>query len=171
MKSFRDYNKQKEIIRDFVEYTSKELGLKEVPKVFFSDSKKEAFDNTSFGHYNPSENKIMVNTAGRHLADILRTLGHEMVHHKQNEDGRLHALAGETGSSFENEANSMAGILLRNFGRSNPTIYEDYENHYRFDWGTPEGTKYMMSLHPWNIISPTTAKEIIKNKIKNRNLK
>ncbi|NDB83894.1 MAG: hypothetical protein EB127_14400 [Alphaproteobacteria bacterium] len=154
MKSFKEYNKQKEIIKDFVEYTSKELGLKSPPKVDFSDSKEEALENRSFGYYHPGENRIMVNTAGRHLADILRTLGHEMVHHKQNEDGRLHAMAGETGSSFENEANAQAGVLLRNYGKTNPTIYEDYENPYRFDWGTPAGTNYMTKLTPGQPFKP-----------------
>ena len=27
-------------------------------------------------------------------------------------------------------------------------VNEDYENPYRFDWGTPEGTKYMQSMTP-----------------------
>ena len=27
-------------------------------------------------------------------------------------------------------------------------VNEDYENPYRFDWGTPEGTKYMQSMNP-----------------------
>lgn len=27
-------------------------------------------------------------------------------------------------------------------------VTEDYENPYRFDWGTPEGTKYMQSMTP-----------------------
>jgi len=32
---------------------------------------------------------------------------------------------------------------------------EDYENPYRFDWGTPEGTKYMMKMTPeFQIICP-----------------
>jgi hypothetical protein len=32
--------------------------------------------------------------------------------------------SGETGSDIENEANAMAGVLLRNFGKQNPIIYE-----------------------------------------------
>lgn len=156
MKKFSDFNKQKDIINDFVSFTSKELGLKEVPKVEFSDSKQEALNNRSFGYYHPGENRIMVNTGGRHIADVLRTLGHELVHHKQNEDGILHSKAGETGSTFENEANSVAGVLLRNYGRSNPKIYEDYENPYRFDWGTSSGTKYMTKLTPGQPFKPQT---------------
>jgi hypothetical protein len=58
------------------------------------------------------------------MADILRTLAHELVHRKQDEDGRLDITSGETGSEIENEANAQAGILLRNFGKTNKHIYE-----------------------------------------------
>jgi hypothetical protein len=60
----------------------------------------------------------------RNLADILRTLGHELVHHKQNLDGKINAQSGITGSDEENEANAKAGVLLRKFGKINDDIYE-----------------------------------------------
>jgi len=59
------------------------------------------------------------------MADILRTLAHELVHRKQEEDGRLTPTSGETGSPIEDEANAMAGVLLRNFGKINNGIYEN----------------------------------------------
>jgi hypothetical protein len=58
------------------------------------------------------------------MADILRTLAHELVHRKQEEDGRLDIKSGETGSPIEDEANATAGVLLRNFGKINNSIYE-----------------------------------------------
>ena len=58
------------------------------------------------------------------MADILRTLAHELVHRKQAEDGRLNITSGETGSDIENEANAQAGVLLRNFGKLNKQIYQ-----------------------------------------------
>ena len=78
----------------------------------------------SFLLYQPAD----LNVGGRHLADCLRTLAHELVHHKQDVDGRFDGveMAGETGSTFENEANSEAGIMLRNYGRANPCIYEEF---------------------------------------------
>jgi hypothetical protein len=114
-------------INQFKSYAAMELGLMDVPEVNVIDSKEEALNNTSFGGYMPSTKTINLNVAGRHVADVLRTLAHELVHHKQNEDGRLTVNAGETGSEFENEANSRAGILMRVYGRKNPAIYENYE--------------------------------------------
>ena len=58
------------------------------------------------------------------MADVLRTLAHELVHHKQNELGKLNNDSGKTGSDVENEANVKAGILMRDFGKEREEIYE-----------------------------------------------
>jgi hypothetical protein len=58
------------------------------------------------------------------MDDCLRSLGHEMVHHKQNEEGRITDDSGDTGSEIENEANSKAGIFLRDFGKKHNDIYD-----------------------------------------------
>ena len=166
MKSFKQVIKEKEVITNFVRYASQELNISSLPAIHLVDDIEEASHNTSFGSYSPSSKSIIVNTGGRHLADVLRTLGHELVHHAQNEQGVLHNESGQTGSEHENEANAKAGILLRNFGKANPLIYEDYENPYRWDWGTPEGTKYMLKMHPWTIIEPEVAKAITMKKSK-----
>jgi Zn-dependent peptidase ImmA (M78 family) len=56
------------------------------------------------------------------MADILRTLAHELVHHMQNLKGD--ELNGDDGSEIENEANAQAGVIMRKFGRENPEIFE-----------------------------------------------
>ena len=44
------------------------------------------------------------------------------------EDGRITLgnarMAGKDGSEIENEANSKAAVMMREFGRDNPTIFE-----------------------------------------------
>ena len=60
----------------------------------------------------------------RNLADVLRTLGHELVHEKQKIEGRLHVGAGDDGTEIENEANAEAAIIMRKFGKANPIIFE-----------------------------------------------
>jgi hypothetical protein len=72
----------------------------------------------------PQEEKIMVVVHNRNMADILRTVAHEMVHHMQNLDNRLNPKSGEDGSPEENEANALAGVMMRKFGRENEHIYE-----------------------------------------------
>jgi hypothetical protein len=52
-------------------------------------------------------------------------LAHELVHHKQNLEGRLKDAVkdGEDGSPIENEANAKAGEIVRRYGKLNPSIY------------------------------------------------
>ena len=57
------------------------------------------------------------------MPDILRTIAHELVHRKQDELGLLNSDSGKTGSKHENQANSIAGILLRTFGKNNPEVF------------------------------------------------
>jgi Zn-dependent peptidase ImmA (M78 family) len=72
----------------------------------------------------PQNKTIRVVGANRNLADILRTLAHELTHYKQLIENRIKPNSGKTGSTEENEANAMAGELLREFGRANPVIFE-----------------------------------------------
>lgn len=116
--------KQISVIREFVKYCFKRLKLSDLPQqLTLSYKESEAKSNRSLGYFDPEKNKLWVYVRGRLLADILRTLGHEFVHRKQEEQGRITVGSGETGSEIENEANAIAGVLLRDFGKHHPEIY------------------------------------------------
>lgn len=118
-------DKHTAIIKYFIKFAVKELGLKQLPsKIVLSYNTDEAKNQHSFGHFDPSNDKIWLYVKDRNTADFLRTLAHELVHRKQAEDGRLEPGDGETGSDIENEANAQAGVLLRKFGKDNEEIYE-----------------------------------------------
>lgn len=123
---FESQDNKNELIKKFITFASNKIGLtkKTLPKITISYDNAEAKKNKSFGGYMPYQETIRIVAANRNLADVLRTLGHELVHHKQKVDNRLKEDSGETGSDEENEANSMAGVLLREFGRANPIIFE-----------------------------------------------
>lgn len=106
----------------FVQFASDKLGLKSQPSMKLS---KDGI-GTSFGGYNPAENSIVVVTKNRHPMDVFRTVAHELVHHKQNEEGRIKDVAkeGSTGSDIENEANSEAGKIMRWFAKANPNMFK-----------------------------------------------
>jgi cytidyltransferase-like protein len=112
-------------IGEFIKYSIKNLGLQNLPSsLTLSYDNDQAKERRSFGYFDPNSKKIWVYVKNRNMADILRTLAHELVHRKQEEDGRLNINSGETGSPIEDEANAMAGVLLRNFGKINNSIYE-----------------------------------------------
>jgi len=59
----------------------------------------------------------------RHPIDIMRTLAHELVHYKQDVEHRIGPDSGETGSPIENEANALAGQIMRRFDHENPQLF------------------------------------------------
>ena len=110
------------IIQDFLKYTVQELGIESLPKIHLVYDKSFATDNHSFGAYKPESGELHVYVSNRNLADILRTFAHELVHHRQLELGM--EMDGSTGSETENQANSIAGVILRNYGKEHEMIYE-----------------------------------------------
>ncbi len=113
------------IIDEFINNANSFLEMgDEGPNVTISYDPTEAAEMASFGLYTPDSGDIRVVATNRNLADVLRTLAHEMVHFKQHKDGRLNADSNGDGSEIENEANAQAAIIMRMFGRENPIIFE-----------------------------------------------
>ena len=114
----------KELVKEFMRHVVKELKLDSLPKIKLSSDSQEAITNKSWGGYMPGEQSIRIVTAKRHPADVFRTLAHELVHYKQDITGRLNPGDGKTGSDIENEANSRAAIIMRNFAQAKPSLFE-----------------------------------------------
>lgn len=112
-------------IKDFALWAIKLLEIEQAPRIkLVSDSGVSAL-----GYFDPDTQDIVVTVKNRHQMDIMRTLAHELVHRKQNEARELN---GETGSPDENEANSLAGVLLRYWGKQNPEQFnEDWSRKYK----------------------------------------
>ena len=105
-------------IKKFAPWVAEQLGIK-LPKIVLLDKPTD----TTFGQYVPDEKCIYLVVGGRHPVDVLRTLAHELTHHKQDLEDNLPAGAGETGTDQENEANANAGIVMRDFAQSNPEYF------------------------------------------------
>lgn len=86
---------------------------------------RQTDNDKSFGGYHPGEKTIYIVTKNRHPVDVFRTLAHELVHYKQDLDGRIKDVAkeGATGSPIEDEANYMAGRILRWWAKENPNHF------------------------------------------------
>ena len=118
-------DKTDNIIADFIDFAANALDLQKVPKITFSDDENLAKQMHALGAYQPKTDELLVVKGSRLTADILRTLAHELVHRKQAEMGPLDKEDGKTGSEAENEANAAAGVLLRQFGKYRPEIFEE----------------------------------------------
>jgi len=112
-------NKQRNLT-DFIKFCKEQLELTTSPSIkFVSDT-----EDTTFGYFDNDNKNIVVQLKGRHQMDVMRTVAHELVHYKQDKTlGR--ELDGRDGSPDENEANSLAGVLLRRWGQKNPTLFTE----------------------------------------------
>ena len=116
-------NINESIVDDFIEFGKNELSLGDGFNVRLTDDNDEL---ETLASYNMSDNEITVLQKNRAVPDIIRSIAHEMVHHKQNELGDLRGNPeeGEDGSPWEDQANAKAGELVRMFGREYPEIYD-----------------------------------------------
>jgi hypothetical protein len=112
------------ILKDFIARTMQRLRLADPPRVVFHKNSTWAEQNRSFGQFDPDTNTLHVSLPDRHVMDIMRTIAHELTHAKQNEKYQLPDTAGETGSRWENSANAMAGIIMRDMAQANPGLFE-----------------------------------------------
>jgi len=55
----------------------------------------------------------------------MRSIAHEMVHHKQFEQGRLKVQPPDIGGEIEDEANAKAGQYIKMFSKEDQTIYDE----------------------------------------------
>lgn len=116
--------KKLDTLKHFIRYCKKELNIQSLPRISMINDKSFVENYRSFGEYVPGEMSIKVFYLGRNLADVCRSLAHELVHHRQNELDLIYNEAGETGSDIENDANAMAGILMREYGKLNTDVYD-----------------------------------------------
>ena len=110
-------------VSDFVNFAKKLLDIDDDVTVELAFEKTPDLRTTAY--YHNSDHRVKVYVKDRAKIDVMRSIAHELVHHKQNIDGRLTdpEKDGADGSPIENEANALAGVIMRKWGRIHP---EDY---------------------------------------------
>jgi len=104
-------------------YAQKNMGF-DMPVTIMFESDVENAKNPlgKTAYYDPSNYTVVLYTDNRHPKDIMRSLSHELVHHKQNCNGELSGITGEqgyaqtgVGSRIEEEAYSLGNTCFRNW--------------------------------------------------------
>lgn len=111
-------------IKKFTKWAKNKLNLSSSPKIRLSNNKEEVRNKRTFGTTQAS-GEVWVYLGNRNTADILRTLVHELVHCKQFSNGTANIdMDKKENLRIEDEANAMAGRLMREYGKKNVDIYE-----------------------------------------------
>ena len=117
-------DEKKEKLHKFAQFVKKELGIENAPSISIQNGKGELKTTANYDY--TKENKIIkVNAKNRALVDVMRSLAHEMVHHKQFEQGRLKVKPPDIGGEIEDEANAKAGQYIKMYSKIDSTIYEE----------------------------------------------
>lgn len=109
---------------DFVAFCAKHLHLKKLPEIRLRGDSDFGTEQRTMGHYVDTNRMIEVETSGRHILDIFRTLAHELTHALQHQRAPMPKTAGDTGSPWEDEAHATGGVLMRYFDRAHPEYFK-----------------------------------------------
>ena len=116
---------QKQKLEEFTKFVKKELGIKNMPTVSIKNN-REGLKTTANYDYTKENKIIKVCAKNRALVDVMRSLAHEMTHHKQWEEGRLNGpKPPDIGGDIEDEANAKAGQFIKMFSKIDPSIYDE----------------------------------------------
>lgn len=113
----------KPYVKSLVKYMLKNGYTKRpLPEIVLNTKKQDGvFIRT--GHYEIGDNRVVLYIWGRHPKDVLRSLAHELIHHKQFLEGRLdsevceenHIINSEELLEYEEEAYLDGNIAFRSW--------------------------------------------------------
>lgn len=126
-------NKKTLLINKFVDYIFDTHNLWDADhsEIYLLSSRAQEPDlpPVTTAYFQPGDGKVVVLVKGRAFADYMRSLAHELIHKAQFHKGNLLTINSLNGlddeQPLEDEANFLAGRLVRAFGRIYPDIYNE----------------------------------------------
>lgn len=108
---------EKMFLVHFTEWGIKKLNITTEFDVIFS--KIGQIPGISTGGYDPDTNEVIARLENRNVIDVARTVAHELVHLRQKEMGKIRegVPVQDIGGHIEDEANSLAGIMLKKYAK------------------------------------------------------
>jgi Zn-dependent peptidase ImmA (M78 family) len=111
-------------LKKFAEWAIGELGIDVPPSIKYGSDITQVKKRRTYGSTR-SDGHIWVYVGDRSPADVMRTLAHELVHHKQFQQGSaFDGMDEEQTQKIEDEANYQAGRMMRVYGKMDDSIYE-----------------------------------------------
>jgi hypothetical protein len=117
----------KELLVSLTMYMMENINIEPLPElVFVEDDVQNAKDMLGrTAYYNHNDKCITLYTYGRHPKDILRSYAHEMIHHKQNLEGRL---KNQIHTKNINEDDYLKEIEEEAYRLGNGLLFRGWEN-------------------------------------------
>ena len=152
-----DSDKFKEILKVFLPIAKKIIQLDEMPSIILRKTIEDD-EQPTMGRFNNETYSLELAIANRQPVDALRTLAHELVHAKQD---RSHVnIDPTTGSPEENQANEIAGVVMREFNKMHPEFLkmQPVQEGGNLAVGGHEAQQIDLKVHQRNYIVPVLDK-------------
>jgi hypothetical protein len=122
-----EYNPEfKELLVSLTIHMMDHISIEPLPDLIFIEddveNAKDLLGKTAY--YNPENKSITLYTLNRHPKDILRSYAHEMIHHKQNLEGRLTNIQGHD----INEDDYLKELEREAYEYGNGLLFRGWEN-------------------------------------------
>ena len=115
------------ILSDFCKFCIEDLQLfGNVEISVVSDRSLHGIETTAY--YVPTRGRTCVYGKNRALVDICRSIAHELAHMKQDQEGLLDGPVQNVGGFHENQANALAGEIIKKYALSSSRRKRIYES-------------------------------------------
>jgi hypothetical protein len=121
----------KKLLVSLTMYMMDHINIDPLPNVeFVEDDSKNANDLLGkTAYYDPNNQTIVLYTYNRHPKDVLRSYAHEMIHHKQNLEGKLQNIKGQN----INEDDYLKELEAEAYLQGNGLLFRGWENSLKND--------------------------------------
>jgi nicotinic acid mononucleotide adenylyltransferase len=121
----------KKLLVSLTMYMMDHINIDPLPNVeFVEDDNKNADDLLGkTAYYDPNNQTIVLYTYNRHPKDILRSYAHEMIHHKQNLEGKIQNIQGQN----INEDDYLKELEAEAYLQGNGLLFRGWENSLKND--------------------------------------
>lgn len=86
--------------KSFLDFTMGKLDINNNVSVILTNDRKR-YGLKTFAHFDPAKSICVVYSKGRNLADILRSIAHELVHKRQFDAGEIRGKVKDIGGPIE----------------------------------------------------------------------
>ena len=125
-----DMKDMKPLLSSFLPFARQKMGFfKPVCIKFVHDEQNAADPLGKTAFYDPNDYSVTLFTTGRHPKDIMRSLSHELVHHKQNCDGKFDQKPTYGEDYFQND-DYLREIEREAYEKGN-MCFRNWEEQYR----------------------------------------
>ena len=138
----REVEEIEDLLYDFIPFARKRLKFKSYPPIILqSDSENAEMALGKTAYYDPQNYSITIFVDGRHVKDILRSIAHELVHHRQNEKGKFKNITNIGEEGYAQQDMYLRGMEEEAYLLGN-MCFRDWEDQYK-------ATNYNKQISEW----------------------